>query len=52
MWEHWDSIKVDGSFWSTDMNSFNHYSYGSVGDFMYQNIAGIDVLEAGYKNHV
>ncbi|WP_153795078.1 alpha-L-rhamnosidase-related protein, partial [Paenibacillus polymyxa] len=49
MWEHWDSIKVDGSFWSTDMNSFNHYSYGSVGDFMYQNIAGIDVLEAGYK---
>ncbi|MFK4344399.1 MULTISPECIES: family 78 glycoside hydrolase catalytic domain [unclassified Paenibacillus] len=49
MWEHWDSIKVDGSFWSTDMNSFNHYSYGSVGDFMYQNIAGIDVVEAGYK---
>ncbi|WP_438495625.1 family 78 glycoside hydrolase catalytic domain [Paenibacillus sp. IHBB 3054] len=49
MWEHWDSIKADGSFWSTDMNSFNHYSYGSVGDFMYRNIAGIDLIEPGYK---
>ncbi|MDR6721656.1 alpha-L-rhamnosidase [Paenibacillus amylolyticus] len=49
MWEHWDSIREDGSFWSTAMNSFNHYSYGSVGDFMYRNIAGIDLIEAGYK---
>lgn len=49
MWEHWDSIKEDGSFWSTAMNSFNHYSYGSVGDFMYRNITGIDLIEAGYK---
>lgn len=49
MWEHWDSIKVDGSFWDIGMNSFNHYSYGSVGDWMYQCIGGIDLLEAGYK---
>lgn len=49
MWEHWDSIKVDGSFWDIGMNSFNHYSYGSVGAWMYQNIGGIDMLEPGYK---
>lgn len=49
MWEHWDSIKVDGSFWDIGMNSFNHYSYGSVGAWMYQNIGGLDMLESGYK---
>lgn len=49
MWEHWDSIKVDGSFWDIGMNSFNHYSYGSIGAWMYQNIGGIDIIEAGYK---
>lgn len=49
MWEHWDSIKVDGSFWDIGMNSFNHYAYGSVGAWMYQNIGGIDMLEPGYK---
>lgn len=49
MWEHWDGIKPDGSLWSSDMNSFNHYAYGSIGDWMYQSITGIDILEAGYK---
>ncbi|MGL9878711.1 family 78 glycoside hydrolase catalytic domain [Enterococcus sp. DIV0240d] len=49
MWEHWDGIKEDGSFWDTEMNSFNHYAYGSIGDWMYQYITGIDILEAGYK---
>ncbi|WP_411343798.1 family 78 glycoside hydrolase catalytic domain [Paenibacillus sp. WLX1005] len=45
IWEHWDSIKPDGSFWSDDMNSFNHYSYGAVGDWMYRRIAGLDMRE-------
>ena len=49
MWEHWDSIKVDGSFWDIGMNSFNHYAYGSIGAWMYQCIGGIDMLEPGYK---
>ena len=49
MWEHWNSLKEDGSFWSTDMNSFNHYAYGAVADWMYGAIAGIKVTEAGYK---
>lgn len=49
MWEHWNGIKEDGSFWSKDMNSFNHYAYGAVGDWLYGVSAGIKVDEAGYK---
>lgn len=45
MWEHWDSILEDGGFWSNDMNSFNHYAYGSVIDWIYEKAAGIRVLE-------
>ena len=43
MWEHWNGIKEDGSFWSKDMNSFNHYAYGAVGAWMYETIAGIQL---------
>lgn len=43
IWEHWDSIKPDGSFWSDDMNSFNHYAYGAIGDWMYRKIAGLSI---------
>ncbi|MCD9020827.1 glycoside hydrolase family 78 protein [Cohnella silvisoli] len=51
IWEHWDGIKEDGSFWSKDMNSFNHYAYGAIGDWLYRSVAGIDTDEqaAGYK---
>jgi len=45
IWEHWDSIKPDGSFWSDNMNSFNHYAYGAIGDWMYRKIAGLDMDE-------
>ena len=31
------------------MNSFNHYAYGAVGDWLYGAIAGIKIDEAGYK---
>ncbi|RKP53059.1 alpha-L-rhamnosidase [Cohnella endophytica] len=51
IWEHWDGIKEDGSFWSRDMNSFNHYAYGAIGDWLYRVVAGIDTDEqaVGYK---
>jgi alpha-L-rhamnosidase len=52
IWEHWDGIKQDGSFWSDDMNSFNHYAYGSIGDWLYRFVCGIDTDTAegsGYK---
>lgn len=51
VWEHWDGKKPDGTMWSPDMNSFNHYAYGAIGEWMYRVIAGIEALEegAGYK---
>lgn len=45
VWEHWDGIKEDGSFWSADMNSFNHYAYGAIGDWLYRKVAGIELHE-------
>ena len=41
MWEHWNSLKEDGSFWSTHMNSFNHYAYGAVFDWIFGVACGI-----------
>ena len=51
MWEHWDGIKEDGTFWSKSMNSYNHYAYGSVFDWIFGVAAGIMVEEdgAGYE---
>ena len=43
IWEHWDSIREDGTMWSTSMNSFNHYAYGSVADWLYGDAAGIKI---------
>lgn len=52
MWEHWDSLKPDGSFQRASMNSFNHYAYGAVGEWMYANIAGIAPGEPGFRHTV
>jgi len=51
IWEHWDSIKEDGSFWPDAMNSFNHYAYGAIGDWLYQVVGGINTNEEepGFK---
>lgn len=48
IWEHWDGIKEDGSFWSVDMNSYNHYAYGSVMDWLYSVSGGIRPDGAGF----
>lgn len=45
IWEHWDGIMQDGGFWSRDMNSFNHYAYGSVADWIYSVAGGIRVCQ-------
>lgn len=52
IWEHWDGIKPDGSMWSPNMNSFNHYAYGAVGEWVHRSVAGIDVVEEkpGYSH--
>ena len=47
IWEHWDSLKEDGSFWSAEMNSFNHYAYGSVFDWIFEYVGGISIDEGG-----
>lgn len=49
VWEHWDSRKADGSFWSTDMNSFNHHAYGAVADWLYAAAGGIRPGKPGYE---
>lgn len=45
IWEHWDGINDEGAFWSRDMNSYNHYAYGAVMDWIYEKAAGIRPLE-------
>ncbi|MFC4597782.1 family 78 glycoside hydrolase catalytic domain [Cohnella hongkongensis] len=52
IWEHWDGIKPDGTMWSPDMNSFNHYAYGAVGEWLFRVVAGIEADEhqAGFKH--
>ncbi|MBQ8545697.1 MAG: family 78 glycoside hydrolase catalytic domain [Clostridia bacterium] len=45
IWEHWDGVNDKGEFWSKDMNSFNHYAYGSVADWVYGVACGIKTVE-------
>lgn len=45
IWEHWDGRNENGDFWSKDMNSFNHYAYGSVADWVYGVACGINTVE-------
>lgn len=45
MWEHWDGIMPDGRIWPSDMNSYNHYAYGAVGDWLYGVCGGINTVE-------
>lgn len=52
VWERWNSIQPDGSFGPVDMNSFNHYAYGAVVDWMHQNVGGIKMDAAGYKTSI
>jgi alpha-L-rhamnosidase len=49
IWERWDSLRPDGSFQDPGMNSFNHYGFGAVGDWMYRSLAGIRPAGPGYR---
>jgi len=49
MWERWNTIRADGQFGPVDMNSFNHYAYGAVADWMFENLGGLQSVEPGYK---
>jgi alpha-L-rhamnosidase len=52
IWERWDGQKPDGTFQGIGMNSFNHYAYGAIGDWMYRVVAGIEIDPSfpGYKH--
>jgi alpha-L-rhamnosidase len=52
IWERWDGIQPDGTFQNPGMNSFNHYAYGAVGEWLYQYVVGIrpDEKDPGYRH--
>jgi len=45
IWEHWNGIREDGTFWDKTMNSFNHYAYGAVFDWIFGVASGIKPME-------
>jgi alpha-L-rhamnosidase len=49
IWERWNSWTPEKGFGDTGMNSFSHYTYGSVGQWMFENIGGIKSEGPGYK---
>lgn len=51
IWERWDGIRTNGDFQAITMNSFNHYAYGAIGDWMYRVMVGLDIDKegVGYK---
>ena len=48
VWERWNSLMPDGTPNPDGMNSYNHYAYGSVMEFVYRRVAGIEAKEAGF----
>ncbi|MDD3220013.1 MAG: family 78 glycoside hydrolase catalytic domain [Lachnospiraceae bacterium] len=51
VWERWNSVMPNGKISGTEMNSLNHYAYGSIVEWMYRNMLGIQPSEekAGFK---
>ncbi len=54
IWERWDAIQPDGSIYNPQMNSYNHYAYGSVCQWLLEGVAGFrpDAREPGFKTIV
>ncbi len=49
IWERWDGWRPDKGFQDPNMNSFNHYAFGSCGQYLYACIGGIREREPGYR---
>lgn len=49
IWELWDGVNPDGSMNLFEMNSLNQFGFGTVGDWMHQEMCGIQCLAPGYK---
>ncbi len=54
MWEHWHSYTTENGIADPSMNSFNHYAYGAVGEWMYRFMAGIEADEKtpGFRHFI
>lgn len=54
IWERWNSVLPDGSISGTEMNSLNHYAYGSIVEWMYTKVLGINPIEEvpGFKKFI
>jgi alpha-L-rhamnosidase len=52
VWERWDGWTPDKGFQTISMNSFNHYAFGSVGEYLYRQVAGIDTDGSGFRKIV
>lgn len=52
MWELWNSYSHKDGFGDVNMNSFNHYAYGAIGQWLYKDVGGLwnDENNPGYKN--
>ena len=54
VWERWDGIETNGSYEDPEQNSFNHYAFGSCGEWLYDTVAGIDIdpTATGYRKFI
>jgi alpha-L-rhamnosidase len=49
MWERWNSWTKERGFGDAGMNSFNHYAYGAIGEWLYATVAGISPAAPGFS---
>ncbi len=49
IWERWNGFNTKDGFSTLHMNSFSHYSFGSVGEWMFSSMAGIEATSPGYE---
>lgn len=54
IWERWDAIQEDGTIFDPQMNSYNHYAYGAVCQWLFESVAGFrpDPEKPGFANVV
>ncbi len=54
IWERWDAIQADGSVFDPSMNSYNHYAYGAVCQWLFEEVVGLrpDEDEPGFRHIV
>ena len=51
IWERWNSVLSDGTINPSGMNSLNHYAYGSVGEWLFRHLAGLDLFQTPGCRH-